>query len=472
MPVLNGLTEIERIYELQERRLESVDRTTCPERRAKLQRLLNEIYKSKSSILEALKSDLGKSFTEGEISEIYPVVSEIKHTLRNLNSWMKPKRVRTPLTMFGSRSKILYEPKGLTLIMSPWNYPFLLTISPLISAIAGGNCSIIKPSEKSSATSGIVKKIINEIFLEEEIAVVEGDHIVGSELLKLNFDHIFYTGSTGVGKIVMQAAAKNLTSVTLELGGKSPTIIDGTFNIKLCAERIAWGKFMNAGQTCITPDYVLVKDNIVDEFIKELKKQVAKFYSDNGDFSSSLCYSRLINENHTDRLNETILKEIEAGAKIISGGNSDIDKKFIEPTIITGVAVDGPVMSEEIFGPILPILTYKTFEDIIEVVRKNPNPLAMYIFSDDKKFTSSIINRIPSGGVTLNGVLLHFANTNLPFGGVRGSGMGRSHGHSGFMEFTNERAIVKQSKISPVGLLYPPYTNAKKKLTDFITRYL
>lgn len=210
MPVLNGLTEIERIYELQERRLESVDRTTCPERRAKLQRLLNEIYKSKSSILEALKSDLGKSFTEGEISEIYPVVSEIKHTLRNLNSWMKPKRVRTPLTMFGSRSKILYEPKGLTLIMSPWNYPFLLTISPLISAIAGGNCSIIKPSEKSSATSGIVKKIINEIFLEEEIAVVEGDHIVGSELLKLNFDHIFYTGSTGVGKIVMQAAAKTL----------------------------------------------------------------------------------------------------------------------------------------------------------------------------------------------------------------------------------------------------------------------
>lgn len=472
MTAINGLTEIERIYELQSRRLKTVDRTTLYERKAKLQLLLNKIYDSKETIFEALKSDLGKSFTESQLNEIYPVVSEIKHALRNLRRWMNPQKVATPITMLGSRSKIIFEPKGRALIISPWNYPFLLSVSPLISAIAGGNLAIIKPSEKSKATSQVIKKIVNEVFLEEEVAVILGDHSVGQALLELNFDHIFYTGSTFFGKEVMKAAANHLSSLTLELGGKSPGIIDGTYDLEITAERIAWGKFMNAGQTCIAPDYIVIKQDCLDHFMAALKEKIMKFYSEEGRFDKGSAYARIINEDRVDRLNELILREEEAGGKVVLGGGSKIEEKFIEPTIIVGARLGGPIMTGEIFGPILPILTYNNFDDIVSIVAANPNPLAMYLFSNDKKFVNKTIEKIPSGGVTVNGVLLHFANVQLPFGGIKGSGIGKGHGYSGFREFTNARAVLKQSKITPISLMYPPHTKFKQKLADLITKYL
>ena len=468
---MNHIDEIEKIYHLQLEEKSTDTRWSYKQRKDKLKKLLKVIYAEQDNILTALKSDLNKSFTEGKIIEIYPVVSELKHTLRNLKEWMRDKRVYTPLTMFGARSRIVNDPKGLVLVISPWNYPFLLSIGPIVLAIAAGNRVILKPSEKSPATSSALKQLLLKVFDENEVAVIEGDQTASQALLKLKFDHIFFTGSPAVGKIVMEAASKQLTSVTLELGGKSPVIVDGTYDLKTTAKRIAWGKLINAGQTCISPDYLLVKEEVSELLVEEIIKQFKVLYETENNFAESEIYPRIIDEGHTSRIKTIIENEKATGSRLVFDGSVVNEDKYIEPTIFVNVKPGNPIMNEEIFGPLLPVLTYKSGKEVIDIVNQNANPLSLYVFSKNKKFISNILKSCPSGGVTINDVLLHFANPHLPFGGIQNSGIGKAHGKYGFLEFTNRRGIVCQSRFTPVGLLYPPYTKWKQRLTNFIVKY-
>ncbi len=468
---MNSREEIINLYSSQVKNRFHVSAILINERKRKLKIFLDEILRSKTDILSALKADLGKSFTEGQIIEIYPIVKELRHTIKNLERWAKPERVTTPVTLLGSKSRIIKDPKGVVLIISPWNYPFLLSVNPIIHAVAAGNCVILKPSGKSIHTSKMLKELLLKVFPENEIAVVLGDHRDAQTLLELKFDHIFFTGSTSVGKMVMEAAAKNLTPVTLELGGKSPVIIDGTYDIDKTAKRITWGKFINAGQTCIAPDYLLVKEGVEEKIIKSIITHCKNFYEAGDDFSQSKIYPRLISEQHTDKLVKLIDTEKASESEICFGGKFIKNEKFIEPTIFKGVKPDNEIMKEEIFGPILPVITYRTNEEAIDIISRNANPLAMYIFSRNKKFVSEITKNCPSGGVTINDTVLHFANINLPFGGIGNSGIGKSHGRSGFNEFINRRAVLEQSGFSPVSLLYPPYNKWKQKIADLLLKY-
>lgn len=463
--------KIAEVYGSIRQRREKSRITSYDKRKSNLGKLLEAIYSNEKTILTALKSDLNKSFTEGKIIEFYPVVSEIKHALHNLKKWMSPQRVSTPITQFGSRSKIIYDPKGLALIMSPWNYPFLLSMSPVVSAIAAGNSIILKPSEKSKNTSGMLKDLLAKVFTEDEVAVIEGGQYEAEELLKLKFDHMFFTGSPKVGKLVMEAAAKQLTSVTLELGGKSPVIVDGTYDIVKTAKRIAWGKLINAGQTCIAPDYLIVKESLKNKLADEIINQFKKQYNVDGNFYKSEEYSRIINKEHTERFKTYLENEKVAGSLLKFGGNVLRDEKYVEPTVLIDVKPDNPVMEEEIFGPLLPVITYKEIEDVVSIIKHNPNPLSLYIFSRNENFISYILEECPSGGVVVNDTLLHFANANLPFGGIQNSGIGKAHGHYGFLEFTNQRAVVRQSRWTPASLIYPPYVKWKQRLADIIVKY-
>jgi aldehyde dehydrogenase (NAD+) len=468
---LNQFEEIERLYSLQSENKSTTYFRPYKERKEKLKNLLKVIYSDQENILSALHSDLNKSYTEGKLIEIYPVLKELKYAIRNLKEWMRPRSVPTPITMFGAKSTIVRDPKGMSLVISPWNYPFILSLSPIISAVAAGNTVILKPSEKSPATSSMLKQILLKVFDEKEVAVIEGDYKTSQTLLSLKFDHIFFTGSPAVGKIVMEAASKHLTSVTLELGGKSPVIVDGTYNLITTAKRIAWGKLINAGQTCIAPDYLLVKEEIAKTLVEEIVTQCKEFYNIKNNFSDSEIYPRIIDDGHTKRISNIIENEKSKGSSIVFGGSVDDKNKYIEPTFFSGVKPGNPIMNEEIFGPLLPVITFKSEKEVVEIVNEYANPLSLYLFSSDKKFVSNILKSCPSGGVTINDTLLHFANPNLPFGGIQNSGIGKSHGEYGFLEFTNQRAIVTQSRFTPVALLYPPYTRWKQKLTDFILKY-
>lgn len=463
--------EIKKVFELQKENSKIISQTNCAERKLKLKKLLNLIFEKSAEIEKAVFADFNKPAAEVKLTEIFPVTTEIKHALRYLKKWMSPQRVSAPLTFFGSTNKIIYESKRTALIISPWNFPFMLAMSPLVSAIASGNCVIIKPSENSPNTSTLLKKLLLEIFEEKEVAVFNGDHIVSQLLLQLPFRHIFFTGSTAVGKIVMEAASINLSSVTLELGGKSPVIIDETADIKEASQRIAWGKFFNAGQTCIAPDYLLIHENVKEKFIGEFKTAVEKLYGSLESINNSPDYCRIINKEHAERL-VSLVKEAETrGAKIEFGGSFNKNEKFIEPALISNVDLNSLIMKEEIFGPVLPLIIYKNINNILEIVNENPHPLALYIFSKNKNFTEKIISLIPAGGVAINDVVVHFVNINLPFGGTNTSGFGKSHGFSGFKSFSNEKPIMKQRKITPLKFLYPPYTKTVRKLIELTVKY-
>jgi len=465
------VNKINKIFAEQVKNKSVVTQSSAKKRKAKLKKLLKLIYERRTEIEEAIFADFGKPPQEVQLTEIYVLVNEIKNSIRKLKKWMKPIKVSSPLPFLGSSNKIIYEPKGVSLIISPWNYPFQLALSPVVAAVAAGNCAIIKPSEKSPNTSKLIKKIIKELFNDNEIAVIEGGKEIAKVLLEFPFDHIFYTGGAEVGKIVMRAAAKNLTSVTLELGGKSPVIIDQTANLKDAASKIVWGKFINAGQTCIAPDYLLVHTSIKKIFIKYLKESVNKYYCNLEDISECPHYSGIINEKHVSKIKKLLKGSIEEGAKIELGSDSIDGKKFISPTILSNVSMDSQIMKEEIFGPLLPVIKYKNESDINNIIERNSKPLALYIFSKDKKFITRIIKNNPSGGAAINDVVVHYANVNLPFGGVNTSGMGKSHGYYGFKEFSNERGIMKQSKIPVLKMLYPPYNGFKNKIIDLTVKY-
>ena len=401
-----------------------------------LKLLRSIIIKYEKEIQEALRLDLGKSETEAYMTEIGMVLDEIKYNIKHLAKWAKKKYVSTPLSQFPARSYRIPEPRGLVLIISPWNYPFLLSIQPLIGAIAAGNCVIIKPSEYSLNTSKLLKKILTEIYSEAYVTVVLGEKEVAQELLKEKFDYIFYTGSTKIGKIVMEAAAKNLTPVTLELGGKSPCIVDEKCNVELAAKRIAYGKILNSGQTCVAPDYVFVHQNVKEQFLNCLIKYLNNFLGENALNNSD--YPKIINEMQFNRIISLIDKE-----HVIYGGGYNRNILKIEPTILTIKDMTSKVMQEEIFGPILPIIGYNNLDYIINYININPKPLALYLFTNNKKIEKRILKEVSYGGGCINDTIIHLANKRLGFGGVGNSGIGEYHGKFSFDTFSHYKSIIK-----------------------------
>ena len=439
-----------------------------------LKRLYAAIAEHKQEIERALFLDLGKQETESYETEIGLVLSDIRHTIRHLPGWAKERRVPTPVHLFPGRSRIRKEPYGLALIMGPYNYPFQLLMEPLIGAIAAGNCAVLKPSELAPHTADAVKRLIEKTFQKEYVCCVDGGVEVNSELLKQRFDYIFFTGSVRVGKIVMKAAAEHLIPVTLELGGKSPVIVEKTADIRQAAYRIMWGKLINAGQTCVAPDYVLADEEIKDALLKEMERAVEKLYGEN--IEENRDFGRIINERHYDRL-EQILERDSVYQVFVYG--RDKEKRYIGPAVLDlgkAAALDEKErempasMQEELFGPILPVLTYRTLKEAAAFIGRREHPLALYIFTKNKAAKEWILRHTQSGGVAVNDTVSHLVGANLPFGGVGYSGMGNYHGRYSFETFTHERSIYKK----PAGRVpapgYPPYTKAQKKFLERILR--
>lgn len=423
-----------------------------------LKRLKATIKKYEDDILNALEHDLGKHPQEGFITEVGIIYSSIDLFIKKIRSWAKPVKVHTPIYQFG-KSYIEYEPYGTVLIIAPFNYSFQLAIEPLIGALAAGNTAVVKPSELSEETAKVINKIISEVYSEEYIAVVEGGVDVTTELLSNRFDYIFFTGSVQVGKIVMQAASKYLTPVTLELGGKSPAIVDDTFNLKLAAERIVWGKLINNGQTCIAPDYILVKDTIKKELITHLENAIVEFYSH--DIKGNSDYGRIINERHAQRLADIIEED---KAYLVYGGAYDIENKYIEPTLFDISNTDVASMRDEIFGPILPIMEYKELSDVVQTVREFEKPLAMYIFSNNKDTQEYLQRNILSGGISINDTIKHVSLPNLPFGGVGNSGIGAYHGVHSFELFSHKRGVYINKLGWNIKQIFPPFSKKNENL--------
>lgn len=429
----------------------------------KLESLKKVILKYESEISLALKADLGKSAFETYATEIGFILEEINYTVKNLDSWTKVKKVKTPITLFPGKSYIYAEPYGVVLIISPWNYPFQLCLSPFIGAIASGNKVVLKPSEFAQQTSMIITKIITEVFTEDEVAVVEGGLEETQILLKQKFDYIFFTGSTAVGKIMMKAAAEHLTPLTLELGGKSPCLIEESANLDIAAKRIAWGKFLNAGQTCVAPDYLLVPEHLQDLFIEKLHAHIKTFYGESVKTSSD--YPRIVNHKHFDRL-----KELMMDHKIAFGGEVNREENYISPTVMKNVQWTDKVMEDEIFGPILPIIPYQKLDQAISHILNYPKPLAFYVFSENAEKQKEIISKVPFGGGCVNDTIVHLANPNLPFGGVGTSGIGSYHGQKSFDTFTHYKSVYKQGTLVDIPLRYPPYNETKLNWIKFFLR--
>jgi len=455
--------EIEHIYEAQQQHRKRVGATTAAQRIEKIGRLKEALFTHREEIRKALWDDYRKPAAEVDLSEIYPVVGEAKHAMRHLRQWMKPRRVSAPIALLGSRSRIVYEPKGVVLIISPWNFPFNLTLGPLVSAIAAGNCAVIKPSEMTPHASACMKRILASLFDESEVAVIEGDAAVAEELLGKAWDHIFFTGSPRVGKLVMKAAAEHLTSVTLELGGKSPVIVDRTADLAEAAKKIAWGKAFNCGQICIAPDYVLVDESVRAPFLEKLH---ASFEALGGPAERGW----LVNDGHAARIRKLFDDAVAGGATVVTGGV--FNDRAVTPTVLADVPPDSALMREEIFGPLLPVLTYRSLDEALAMIAERDKPLVLYIFSRSRRVIRELIRGTRAGGTAVNETLLHFYQLNLPFGGIGPSGVGKGHGRFGFEAFSNARGVLEQPfRFATMQLLYPPYTSFKQKLIDLTVRW-
>jgi aldehyde dehydrogenase (NAD+) len=463
--------EVKRIFTLQKNNQQRVADSGARDRIKKLDRLYEAMLKYRTEIQEALFEDFRKHPSEVDIAEIYKITSDIKHTRSHLAKWMRPKKVATPLAQIGSSSYIHYEPKGVVLIISPWNFPVSLTFGPMIAAIAAGNCIILKPSEYTPHASAMMKKIITELFEESEVALIEGDVEVSTELLKLPFNHIFFTGAPEVGKVVMKAAAEHLASVTLELGGKSPTIVDETANLKVAAQRIAFAKWINNGQVCIAPDYVFVHQSVADEFLNNLKATVKQNYGEDASTSSS--YNRIVNSKHFKRVEGYFQDALLKGAVVEYGGKTDSTQDYFGPTIMTNISEDSDLWEKEIFGPILPFMVYTDLQEAIDKINSKEKPLALYIYSKSSENVDRIIHNTRAGATCVNHSGIHFFNNNLPFGGDNNSGIGKGNGFFGFEAFSNPRAVLKQwSPMSGLDMMAPPYTETKQKLIDMTIKWL
>lgn len=426
-------------------------------RRAQLDGMRKLLEDNSEQLLAALAADLGKPAAEGWVTDIGFTIGEIKLLQKNLRKWTRPERVSTPIVALPGSSHRVAEPLGVVAIISPWNYPIQLLLSPAAGAIAAGNSVVLKPSEIAPHTSTVITELIHRYLDPDAVQVIEGGVAETTELLAQKFDHIFYTGNGRIGRVVMEAAAKHLTPVTLELGGKSPTIVDATANLRVAARRIAWGKFLNAGQTCIAPDYLLVDKKVASAFVGELRVAIKEFYGD--DPKQSGDYARIVNGHHFNRL----ASMLESGSAVI-GGETDANTKYIAPTVLADVNISAPVMQDEIFGPILPMIEIDNVAEAIAFINAKPHPLALYVFSEDDRAIDAVIERTTAGGVTVNGTILHISNPNLPFGGVGESGMGAYHGKSSIDIFQHRKPVLRKStKVDP-SIAYPPYTDKKMKL--------
>lgn len=419
-----------------------------------LKQIKKMTLEQQDNILGAMKKDLSKGTMESWLTEIGSVVSEVDHSIKHLKKWMKPRKVSTPIIAQPAKSYMLPEPLGTVLVIGAWNYPLLLVLAPVIAAVSAGNCAVMKPSELSSNVSSLLARIVPQYLDNDAFAVVEGAVEETSALLKQKFDHIIYTGGEAVGKIVMRAAAENLTPVTLELGGKSPCIVDNSADLNVTAARIVWSKWMNAGQTCVAPDYVLVDKSKVDTLISAIKTKLSEFYG--ADVAQSQDYGRIINERHTARLASYL-----EGQNIVHGGAVNAAEKFIEPTIVLDPAVDSPLMQEEIFGPILPVIPLDGIEKAIQFVNNRAKPLALYAYTKNSDYEQQVLKQTSAGMVCINDGFMFAANSNLPFGGVGSSGMGAYHGKIGFDNFSHLKTVMKRSFMFDLDLRYPPF-NSKK----------
>lgn len=465
---------IKQHFKAQKQHVSQLRKEPVSARKDRLRKLKRWIGTNRSAIHQALYADFSKPASEVDGTEIFPALNEISHALSNLNRWVAPKKVDAPLTMLGTRSRLEYEPRGVCLIISPWNYPFNLSIGPLVSALAAGNSVMLKPSEITPNTSALIKRLGEEVFDSNVVRVIEGDAKISSFLLSLPFDHIFFTGSPAVGKLVMKAAAENLASVTLELGGKSPAIVTPGSRLPEAAKRIAVAKFINKGQTCIAPDYVLVHHSIADQFIDQLKKQIMVLFSESGKpLHESPHLARIVSDKHFARLEDSIADAVMKGAVVQMSGHTDPSTRFIHPVILSNVSPEARVMEEEIFGPVLPIQTYTDLEEVIQQINHKPKPLALYMFGADSREQKKILTETSSGSVCINDCAIQFLHQNLPFGGVNNSGIGRSHGYYGFLAFSHEKPVLSQrSGFTSVQPLYPPYTSRVKKIMDILLKMI
>lgn len=426
-------------------------------RKRQLERMIALLEENETELSEALATDLGKPAVEGFVTDIAFVIGEVKLMLKNLRRWNRPERVRTPVVALPATSKRIPEPLGVVLVIAPWNYPIQLLLVPAAGAIAAGNAVVMKPSEVSSATSAALARLVPRYLDTSAIALVEGGVPETTALLAQRFDHIFYTGNGTVGRVVMRAAAEHLTPVTLELGGKSPTIVHASADLDVAARRIAWGKWLNAGQTCVAPDYVLVEKSVEAALVERIGRVIQDFYGDEPKTSGS--YGRIVSERHFDRLSGLM-----NGGRVIIGGDTDRNDRYIAPTVITDVDLSSPLMNEEIFGPLLPIVPVKSVREAISFVNARPHPLALYVFAEKKSVVVEVLAHTTAGGVTVNGTLMHLTSPNLPFGGVGESGMGAYHGEAGVRIFQHRKPVLSRStKIDP-SLAYPPYTDRKAKI--------
>lgn len=459
-----NFSELDRIYDAQQANRAAIAASTVSERLAKLRHLERAVMDRRDEIRAAMWADYRKPPAEVDLSEIYPIVSEARHAIRHLRRWMKPKRVGTRLALFGSRSRVVSQPKGVVAIIAPWNFPFNLTLGPLVSAIAAGNCVMLKPSELTPESTACMRRIVGDVFAENEVAVIDGGADVAEALLRKKFDHIFFTGSPAIGRLVMRAAAEHLTSVTLELGGKSPVVVDETANVASAAKKVAWGKFFNSGQVCIAPDYALVHERVRDEFLQRVREAIASF----GDDARGL----IVNDRHASRVKRLVDTAVEHGAEVHHGGM--MNGREIAPTVLVNVAHHAPVMQEEIFGPVLPVLTYRTIDEALAIIEGREKPLVLYVFSRSKAFARELVRRTRAGGTAINHTMIHFYELDLPFGGVGPSGMGKAHGVHGFEAFSNPRGVLEQwAPFSAIELLFPPYRGRFQKwLIDVTVKWL
>ncbi len=426
-------------------------------RRKQLEQMARMLEENEAEFLEALRIDLGKPSVEGFITDIAFVTSEIKPMIKHLTRWNKPKWVSSPLVTLPARSRLVPEPLGVVLVIAPWNYPIQLLLVPAAGAIAAGNAVVMKPSEVSAATSAALGRLVPKYMDTSAVALVEGGVPETTELLAQHFDHIFYTGNGTVGRVVMAAAVQHLTPVTLELGGKSPVIIDRSANLKVAAHRVAWGKWLNAGQTCVAPDYVLVDEKVRQPFLDELGKAITEFYGPDPHASSS--YGRIVSPRHFERLTSLM-----QGGTAAVGGQSEPGDRYIAPTVLVDVDLEAPLMCEEIFGPLLPVIPVSSARQAIDFVAARPHPLALYVFAGDKGVVDQVLAQTTAGGVTVNGTILHLTNPHLPFGGIGESGMGGYHGESGVRLFQHLKPVLTRGTAMDPSIAYPPYTDLKAKI--------
>lgn len=473
LPMPQGPTldaEVRRVFEKQFDTAIALRRSTADERIAKIKKLKEAVLAHTAALHEAMFKDFRKPAVEVDLTEILPVIAEANDAIRHTRKRMKPKGVWPTILTGGLKGYIQYEPRGRTLIIAPWNYPVNLCFVPLVSAISAGNTAILKPSEMTPHTTAVIVKIVKEVFTENEVAIFEGDAATSTALLALPFDHIFFTGSPAVGKIVMAAAAKHLTSVTLELGGKSPTIVDETADLDLAARNILWGKFTNAGQTCIAPDHIYVHESVKAAFIDKATAALkASYGATDAEQSRSPNLSHVVNQRHTQRVAGLLEDAKSRGAKVLAGGGVNVDDQWVAPALLTDIPKDAKIMSEEIFGPLLPVIGYSKLQSVIDEINANPKPLALYVWSKDERNIEKVMKETSSGGACINHTVVHYLHGNLPFGGVNNSGIGAAHGIFGFKAFSHERSVVR-TRFMVAKIFFPPYSNFMKKMVQTLMK--